>query len=432
MATQAKTIAFHTLGCKLNFSETSTISRNFIDQGFIKVDYRDVADIYVLNTCSVTDNADKEARKLIRQAKRRNPNSFVAVMGCYAQLKPDEISKMEGVDIVVGAENKFEILDYLDKVELQRDCSVYTSDIKKTTDFNPSYSLGERTRSYLKVQDGCDYTCSFCTIPLARGKSRSDKINRIIQMAKEIALSGKKEIVLTGVNIGDYGKGTRESFLGLIKELDKINGIKRIRISSIEPNLLSDEIIDFCNSSKLFMPHFHIPLQSGSNKILRLMRRRYDTELYSSRVNYIKSINQNVCIGADVIVGFPGESDEDFLDTYNFIKNIDISYLHVFTYSERTGTDALGFGNSVSKQKRSERSKILRGLSNEKKRSFYEQHVSTNRDVLFETIKNGVLSGYTDNYIQVKVESHPNFMNTIYPTSLVNIDGSDVRGKLLG
>ena len=432
MATQAKTIAFHTLGCKLNFSETSTISRNFIDQGFIKVDYRDVADIYVLNTCSVTDNADKEARKLIRQAKRRNPNSFVAVMGCYAQLKPDEISKMEGVDIVVGTENKFEILDYLDKVELQRDCSVYTSDIKKTTDFKPSYSLGERTRSYLKVQDGCDYTCSFCTIPLARGKSRSDKINRIIQMAKEIALSGKKEIVLTGVNIGDYGKGTRESFLGLIKELDKINGIKRIRISSIEPNLLSDEIIDFCNSSKLFMPHFHIPLQSGSNKILRLMRRRYDTELYSSRVNYIKSINQNVCIGADVIVGFPGESDEDFLDTYNFIKNTDISYLHVFTYSERTGTDALGFGNSVSKQKRSERSKILRGLSDEKKKSFYEQHVSTNRDVLFETIKNGMLSGYTDNYIQVKVESHPNFMNTIYPTSLVNIDGSDVRGKLLG
>jgi len=432
MATQAKTIAFHTLGCKLNFSETSTISRDFIDQGFIKVDYRDVADIYVLNTCSVTENADKEARKLIRQAKRRNPNSFVAVMGCYAQLKPDEISKIDGVDIVVGAENKFDILDYLDKVELQRDCSVYTSDIKKTTDFKPSYSLGERTRSYLKVQDGCDYTCSFCTIPMARGKSRSDKIERIIQMAKEIALSGKKEIVLTGVNIGDYGKGTRESFLDLIKELDKINGIKRIRISSIEPNLLSDEIIDFCNSSKLFMPHFHIPLQSGSNKILRLMRRRYDTELYSSRVNYIKSINQNVCIGADVIVGFPGESDEDFLDTYNFIKNTDISYLHVFTYSERTGTDALGFSNSVSKQKRNERSKILRELSDEKKKSFYEQHVSTNRDVLFETINNGMLSGYTDNYIQVKVESHPNFMNTIYPISLVSIDGSDVRGKILG
>ena len=432
MATQAKTIAFHTLGCKLNFSETSTISRNFIDQGFLKVDYRDVADIYVLNTCSVTENADKEARKLIRQAKRRNPNSFVAVMGCYAQLKPDEISKIEGVDIVVGAENKFNILDYFEKAESQRDCSIYTSDIKKTTDFKPSYSLGERTRSYLKVQDGCDYTCSFCTIPLARGKSRSDKIKRIIQMAKEIALSGKKEIVLTGVNIGDYGKGTRESFLCLIKELDKINGIERIRISSIEPNLLTDEIIDFCNSSKLFMPHFHIPLQSGSNKILRLMRRRYDIELYSSRVNYIKSINQNVCIGADVIVGFPGESDEDFLDTYNFIKNTEISYLHVFTYSERVGTDALGFSNSVSKQKRSERSKMLRELSNEKKKSFYEQHVSTDRDVLFETINNGMLSGYTDNYIQVKVESHPNFMNTIYPTSLVNIDGSDVRGKLLG
>ena len=423
MATQAKTIAFHTLGCKLNFSETSTISRNFINQGFIKVDYREIADIYVLNTCSVTDNADKEARKLIRQAKRRNPNSFVAVMGCYAQLKPDEISKIEGVDVVVGSENKFDILDYLDKVELQRDCSIYTSDIKKTTDFKPSYSLGERTRSYLKVQDGCDYTCSFCTIPLARGKSRSDKIKRIIQMAKEIALSGKKEIVLTGVNIGDYGKGTRESFLGLIKELDKINGIKRIRISSIEPNLLSDEIIDFCNSSKLFMPHFHIPLQSGSNKILRLMRRRYDTELYSSRVNYIKSINQNVCIGADVIVGFPGESDEDFLDTYNFIKNTDISYLHVFTYSERDNTHAITLPNIVQSNIRSKRSKLLRILSSRKKGDFYKKNLGNTHNVLFESEnKNGFIEGFSSNYLRFRRKWNSSLAGSVVKSKFTEID----------
>ncbi|MFL2983087.1 MAG: tRNA (N(6)-L-threonylcarbamoyladenosine(37)-C(2))-methylthiotransferase MtaB [Candidatus Neomarinimicrobiota bacterium] len=432
MGTQAKTIAFHTLGCKLNFSETATISRNFIDQGFLKVDYSDIADIYVINTCSVTENADKEAKKLIRQAKRRNPNSFVAVIGCYAQLKPDEISKIDGVDIVAGAENKFNILEYLDKVDLRENAKILTSDIQKANIFRPSYSLGERTRSYLKIQDGCDYTCSFCTIPLARGKSRSDKIKRTVELAKEIASNGKKEIVLTGVNIGDYGRGSGESFLGLIKELDKINGIERIRISSIEPNLLSNEIIDFCSSSKLFMPHYHIPLQSGSNKILRLMRRRYDKELYQSRINHIRLVNPHACIGADVIVGFPGESEDDFLDTYKFINDLDISYLHVFTYSERVDTDAVSFKDSVEKNKRIERSKILRGLSDKKKRSFYKKYINTNRDVLFETMKNGILNGHTDNYIKVRVNSPVDFINTIHPTNLINIEGSGVQGQLLG
>ena len=354
MSTQAKTVAFHTMGCKLNFSETSTISRDFIKHGFEKGNYRDKADIYVINTCSVTENADKEARKLIRQAKRRNPDSSVAVIGCYAQLKPDEIASMDGVDMVLGSEEKFNILDHLDKMAMEQDTTVLNSSIDNLNDFMPSFSIGDRTRSYLKVQDGCNYTCSFCTIPLARGRSRNADISSTIKIAREVIAQGAKEIVLTGVNVGDYGKGSDETFQDLLIELEKLDDIKRIRISSIEPNLLSQEIIEFCHSSKLFMPHYHVPLQSGSNKILKAMRRRYDRAHYQSKVELIKSLTPDACIGADVIVGFPGETNDDFLDTYNFIRDLDISYLHVFTYSERENTEAINYKNSIPKIQRSE------------------------------------------------------------------------------
>ena len=430
MSTPTKRVAFHTLGCKLNFSETATISRDFICHGFEKVDYRDKADIYVLNTCSVTENADKEARKLIRQAKRRNPESSVAVIGCYAQLKPNDIAAITGVDMVLGAQEKFNLLNHLDTIDLNGGTKVIQSEIDHVHKFTPSYSSGERTRSFLKVQDGCDYTCSFCTIPLARGKSRSDSIENTMKVAKEVAQTDTRELVLTGVNIGDFGKGTSETFFDLIQQLDTLDGIDRIRISSIEPNLFTDEIIEFCATSQKFMPHFHVPLQSGSDKILGDMRRRYKRDLYKIRVEKIKSVLPDACIGVDVIVGFPGETNNDFLNTYNFLNELEISYLHVFTYSERSDTDAVEMGEVVSKEKRSERSRMLHILSDKKRRFFHDQFVNQRRPVLFENMKNGKLLGHTDNYIQIQTDGTPDLINTIHPVKLSGNYGRFVQGIL--
>ena len=430
MSTQAKRVAFHTLGCKLNFSETSTISRDFLSYGFEKVNYRDKADIYVLNTCSVTENADKEARKFIRQAKQRNPNSSVAVIGCYAQLKPNDIAAIDGVDIVLGAEEKFNLLNHLDSINLNGSTKVIQSEIDQVHKFTPSYSSAERTRSFLKIQDGCDYTCSFCTIPLARGQSRSDTIANTLKVAKEVAETDTREIVLTGVNIGDYGKGSNETFFDLIQQLDLLDGIDRIRISSIEPNLLTNEIIEFCASSKKFMPHFHVPLQSGSDKILGAMRRRYKRDLYVNRVTRIKQTIADACIGVDVIVGFPGETEKDFFDTYNFLNELDISYLHVFTYSERPNTDAIEMSEIVSKEIRRERSKMLHILSDKKRRFFHDQFISKYRPVLFENMKNGKLLGHTDNYIQIQMEGGSDLINSIHSVKLVDNHGIVVDGKL--
>ena len=430
MSTQAKRVAFHTLGCKLNFSETSTISRDFLSHGFEKVNYRDKADIYVLNTCSVTENADKEARKFIRQAKQRNPNSSVAVIGCYAQLKPNDIAAIDGVDIVLGAEEKFNLLNHLDSINLNGSTKVIQSEIDQVHKFTPSYSSAERTRSFLKIQDGCDYTCSFCTIPLARGQSRSDTISNTLKVAKEVAETDTREIVLTGVNIGDYGKGSNETFFDLIQQLDLLDGIDRIRISSIEPNLLTNEIIEFCASSQKFMPHFHVPLQSGSDKILGAMRRRYKRDLYVNRVTRIKQTIADACIGVDVIVGFPGETEKDFLDTYNFLNELDISYLHVFTYSERPNTDAIEMSEIVSKEIRRERSKMLHILSDKKRRFFHDQFISKYRPVLFENMKNGKLLGHTDNYIQIRMEGGSELINSIHSVKLVDNHGTVVDGKL--
>ena len=430
MSTPTKRVAFHTLGCKLNFSETATISRDFIRHGFEKVDYRDEADIYVLNTCSVTENADRKARKLIRQAKRRNPNSSIAVIGCYAQLKPETIAEIDGVDLVLGAEEKFNLLNHLDTLDLNNGTRVIKSDINHVHTFTSSYSSGERTRSFLKVQDGCDYTCSFCTIPFARGKSRSDTIANTMKVAQEVAATDAREIVLTGVNIGDFGKGTTETFFDLIQELDQLEGIDRIRISSIEPNLLTDEIIEFCAASQKFMPHFHVPLQSGSDKILGAMRRRYKRTLYENSVAKIKQCIPDACIGVDVIVGFPGETDDDFLDTYNFLNELDISYLHVFTYSERPNTDALEIGAVVSKGDRAYRSKMLHILSDKKRRFFHEQFIGQERPVLFESVKNGKIMGHTDNYIQVQVNGEIDLINTINNILLSENNDMIVNGIL--
>ena len=430
MSTEPKTVAFHTMGCKLNFSETSTISRDFIQHGFERVHYRDKADIYIINTCSVTENADKEARKLVRQAKRRNPDSSVAVVGCYAQLKPDEIAKLDGVDMVLGAEEKFNILNHIDKMAMSQDTIVSNSSVENLTDFKPSFSIGDRTRSYLKIQDGCDYTCSFCTIPLARGKSRNADVMTTMGIAREISSHGVKEIVLTGVNVGDFGRKGNETFLDLLSKLDQLDNIERIRISSIEPNLLNEEIIDFCNSSSLFMPHYHIPLQSGSNKLLKAMRRRYDRSHYKSKINLIKSLEPSACIGADVIVGFPGETEDDFMDTYNFIRDLDLAYLHVFSYSERKNTDAINYENSVPKNKRAERSAMLRNLSDKKRRYFQEQFLNSTRDVLFESMKSGYAHGHSDNYIQVKVPDSPGLINSIHPINFKKINGDLVIGEL--
>ncbi len=430
MSTPTKRIAFHTVGCKLNFSETATISRDFLHHGFEKVDYKDTADIYILNTCTVTENADKEARKLIRQAKRRNPDSSVAVIGCYAQLNPNNIAAIDGVDVVLGAEEKFNLLNHLDSMDLNGRTKVIQSEIDQLHKFTPSYSAGERTRSFLKIQDGCDYICSFCTIPLARGESRSDTIANTLKEAREVAETDTREIVLTGVNIGDFGKGSQETFFDLIQQLDKLEGIDRIRISSIEPNLLTNDIIKFCSKSEKFMPHFHVPLQSGSDKILGAMRRRYTRELYEERVTKIKSIMPDCCIGVDVIVGFPGETDEDFLDTYHFLNELDISYLHVFTYSERPNTGAVEMEGAVSKDIRAERSKMLHILSDKKWRYFHEQFIDKDRPVLFETMKNGKILGHTDNYIQIQVDGDLELINTIHSVKLVHNHGTVVDGEM--
>ena len=430
MSTIPKRIAFHTLGCKVNYSETSSISRDIIKSGFEQVNYKDLADIYVLNTCSVTENANKDARKFVRNVRRKSPNATIAIIGCYAQLKPDEIGEIDGIDIVLGAEEKFNLIDHLDGFELNREKKILKSNIKFVSDFKSSYSIGERTRSYLKVQDGCNYNCSFCTIPLARGKSRSDTISNTIKVAKEIASTEVKEIVLSGINIGDYGIDSDESFYDLIKEMDSLSGIDRIRISSIEPNLLSNEIIELSSISKKLMPHFHIPLQSGSDNILKAMKRRYDTNLYADLIKKIKIKIPDVAIGVDVMVGFPGETEEDFLSTYNFIKKLEISYLHVFTYSERPNTDALNLDKIVSMEKRKERSKILHSLSDEKLLNFYDQFIGQKRPVLFESIKNGQLIGYSDNYIKIKSNGTPDLINTIQNVDLLDNDGRYVYGAI--
>ena len=430
MGTPTKKVAFYTLGCKLNFSETSTIARNFVKYGFEKVKFESLADFYVINTCSVTENADKEAKKLIRKAKRNNPNSKIAVIGCFAQLQPNSIAKLNGVDFVLGAKDKFDLIKYLNEASVETTAKVIRSNIDEVNSFKPSFSIDERTRSYLKVQDGCDYTCSFCTIPLARGQSRSGTISSTIKAAKEIVKSGSKEIVLTGVNIGDFGKKNDESFIDLINELDSVNEINRIRISSIEPNLLTDEIIEFCNSSNKFMPHFHIPLQSGSDKILRAMRRRYDKKVYKNRIKKIKDTNQETCIGVDVIVGFPGETDEDFLDTYNFLLELEITYLHVFSYSERAETDAIKLDGKVSKSDKSKRSKMLHGLSEKKKHNFYNNFINKKRPILFEGLKNGFLVGHSDNYIKTLVKIPASYNNTIVDVNLLENKGNYMVGYI--
>ena len=430
MSTPTKRIAFHTMGCKLNLSETGTISRDFIQHGFEKVSYKEKADIYVLNTCSVTENANKEARKLIRQAKRRNPDSSIAIIGCYAQLKPNEISEIKGVDLVLGAKEKFNLLSHLEKLDIKDKTKIVESDIREINSFKSSYSSAERTRSFLKIQDGCNYTCSFCTIPLARGKSRSDSIKNTMETAKKITNRGAREIVLTGVNIGDFGNGTTETFYDLIQQLDTIKELDRIRISSIEPNLLSNQIIDFCATSKKIMPHFHIPLQSGSNKILQSMRRRYNLELYEEKIIKIKNLIPEACIGVDIIVGFPGETNSEFYKTYDYLKELDISYLHVFSYSERENTEAIKIKDVVNFEERAERSKMLHILSNKKTHLFNDKFLNSNRLVLFESIKNGKVIGHTDNYIQVQVDGDSKLINKILPVNLELNRGSNIFGTL--
>lgn len=422
---QYKKVAFYTLGCKLNFSETSTISRLFEDAGFAKVEFEEKPDIYVINTCSVTENADKKCKQLVKKALKINPDAFVAIIGCFAQLKPVEIGQIPGVDLVLGANEKFNILEHLEKIDQKNEVATVDFDnIKNTKEFIPAFSYGDRTRSFLKVQDGCDYFCTFCTIPLARGKSRNATIASTIIEAEKIAEMDIKEVVITGVNIGDFGQGSEENFYGLVKELDKIEGIDRYRISSIEPNLLSNEIIQFTlGESKHFVPHFHIPLQSGSNRVLQTMRRKYLKELYAERVQHIKSLRPDCCIGVDVIIGFPGETDEEFMETVDFIKDIDVSYLHVFTYSERVNTGATKLGDSVPMAVRRERSKMLHILSDKKKRAFYEQNIGSTRTVLFENEEdNGMITGFTENYVKVKIAFDPALSNTFQTVRLTEID----------
>ena len=401
-------MALHTLGCKLNFSETTAIGRMLENDGFVKKDFDEVADVYVINTCSVTENADKECRQLVRRIQRKAPAAMVVITGCYAQLKPQEIAAIPGVNLVLGAAEKFNISSHLKEITKNDAAKICSCDIEDVNIFTASHSLHERTRVFLKVQDGCDYNCSFCTIPLARGKSRSDSIDNVLEEVKLIAGKGAKEIVLTGINLGDFGKGFtggkkhEENFFDLVKELDKVDGIERFRISSIEPNLLSNELIEFVSNSKKFMPHFHIPLQSGSNKTLANMRRRYKKELYAEKVGLIKMLIPHCCIGADVIVGFPGETDEDFKETADFLQALDIAYLHVFTYSERDNTHALSLKPVIPVHTRNERNKILRNISYSKMQQFTEKHIGQTRKVLFESVnKNGMMEGYTDNYIKI-------------------------------
>lgn len=424
-----KKVAFHTLGCKLNFSETSTIARSCEEDGYEKVAFKEHADIYVLNTCSVTENADKECKRLVRQVLKINPDAFVVIIGCFAQLKPNEIAKFEGVDLVLGATEKFKLSSYLNELSKQEGTEVHSCEIVEADFFEGAYSIGDRTRAFLKVQDGCDYKCTYCTIPLARGISRSDKLENVLSNAKEISEKDIKEIVLTGVNIGDYGKGEfgnkkhEHTFLELVQALDKVAGISRLRISSIEPNLLKDETIDFVSNSSVFVPHFHIPLQSGSDELLKKMKRRYHTGLYKERVRRIKHKMPDACIGVDVIVGFPGETEEHFQETYTLLNELDISYLHVFTYSERANTQAAEMSHVIDKGVRHQRSKMLRILSAKKKRAFYEKNIGSNRTVLFEhENKMGYIQGFTENYVKVKVPYDPGFRNQILNVKLNDID----------
>jgi len=424
-----KRVAFYTLGCKLNFSETSTIARNFQDEGFDRVDFEEVADIYVINTCSVTDNADKQFKQVVKKALKLNDKAFVAAVGCYAQLKPEELAAVDGVDLVLGATEKFKITDYINDLSKNDMGEVHSCEIEEADFYVGSYSIGDRTRAFLKVQDGCDYKCTYCTIPLARGISRSDALNNVLKNAYEISQQNIKEIVLTGVNIGDYGKGEfgnkkhEHTFLDLVKALDEVEGIERLRISSIEPNLLKNETIEFVSKSRTFVPHFHIPLQSGSNEILGKMKRRYQRELYAERVAKIREVMPHACIGVDVIVGFPSETDEHFLETYHFLNDLEISYLHVFTYSERDNTEAVAMENVVPMNVRSKRSKMLRGLSVKKRRAFYESQIGTNRTVLFEgENKEGYIHGFTENYVKVKTPWNPELVNTLHDVKLTHID----------
>lgn len=424
-----KKVAFYTLGCKLNFSETSTIARDFQADGFERVDFEERADIYVINTCSVTDNADKQFKQIVRKALKINPNAFVAAVGCYAQLKPEELAAVDGVDLVLGATEKFKITDYINDLSKNEMGEVHSCEIEEADFYVGSYSIGDRTRAFLKVQDGCDYKCTYCTIPMARGISRSDALGNVLKNASEIATQGIKEIVLTGVNIGDYGKGEfgnkkhEHTFLELVQALDAVPGIERLRISSIEPNLLKNETIEFVAQSRTFVPHFHVPLQSGSNTILKKMKRRYLRELYAERVAKIREVMPHACIGVDVIVGFPGETDEHFLETYHFLNDLAISYLHVFTYSERDNTEAAEMDGIVPANVRAKRSKMLRGLSAKKRRAFYESQLGATRTVLFEgENREGYIHGFTENYVKVKHPWNPDLVNTLHEVQLTHID----------
>lgn len=434
MATSKK-VAFYTLGCKLNFSETSTIARNVASEGFERVDFNDSADLYVINTCSVTENADKRFKTIVKQALKANENAFVAAVGCYAQLKPEELAAVDGVDLVLGATEKFNITNYIDDLTKNEAGSIHSCEIEDADFYVGSYAVGDRTRAFLKVQDGCDYKCTYCTIPLARGISRSDTLENVLKNVKEISEKNIKEIVLTGVNIGDYGKGEfgnkkhEHTFYELVQALDQVAGIERLRISSIEPNLLKNETIDFVASSKCFVPHFHMPLQSGNDTLLRLMKRRYMTDLYVNRVAKIKQVMPHACIGVDVIVGFPGETEALFLETYNFLNELPISYLHVFTYSERENTEAAIMEHPVPKNIRAKRSKMLRGLSVKKRYAFYESQIGTERTVLFEAEnKEGYIHGFTENYVKVKALWNPELVNTLHKVKLVKIEEDGVVG----
>ena len=426
---EQKKVAFYTLGCKLNFSETSTIGRSFQASGYDKVDFNEKADIYVINTCSVTDNADKRFKTIVRNALKLNDQAFLIAIGCYAQLKPEELANVDGVDLVLGATEKFKVVNYINELTKKTVGEIHACEIEQADFYEGSYSIGDRTRAFLKVQDGCDYKCTYCTIPLARGISRSDSLENVLKNAEEIANKGIKEIVLTGVNIGDYGKGElgnkkhEHTFFDLVSALDEVSNIKRLRISSIEPNLLKNKTINFVANSNSFVPHFHIPLQSGSNYLLKLMKRRYLKEVYVDRVSQIKQRMPNACIGVDVIVGFPGETDDIFLETYNFLNELDISYLHVFTYSERPNTEAFSMTEVVPKNVRTKRSKMLRGLSVKKRRAFYETQLGMNLSVLFESEnKGGYIHGFTENYVKVKTPWDPSLVNTIHPIQLTKID----------
>ena len=427
---QYKKVALYTLGCKLNFSETSTIARSFEDAGYSKVHFNDFPDIFIINTCSVTENADKKCRQLVKKARKINPASFIAIIGCYAQLKPEEIAEIQGVNLVLGANEKFDIVKYIENLNSIEDQTVAYGKIKEVRDFIPSFSYGDRTRSFLKIQDGCDYFCTFCTIPLARGKSRNASIAETVKEAEAIAETNIKEVVLTGVNIGDFGQGSEENFCNLIQELDKVEGIDRFRISSIEPNLLSDEIIDFClDRADKFVPHFHVPLQSGSDELLTKMRRKYNSGLYTNRVEQIKRLAPDACIGVDVIVGFPGETDEEFMKTYNYLKDLDISYLHVFTYSERANTTANKMKGVVPMNVRKDRSKMLHILSDKKKRAFYESQLGKKGTVLWESENHdGWMHGFTENYVKVKQPYSKEAENTLQLIQMKNINSDGLVG----